>query len=66
MKKITKEMTIAQVVESFPQTTPVLMGLGLHCAGCPAAQSETIEDLAKSNQMNLDEFLENLNNTTKS
>jgi len=66
VKKITKEMTIAQVVESFPKAAPILMGFGFHCVGCPAAQSETIEDLARNNQMNLDEFLKSLNKAIES
>jgi hybrid cluster-associated redox disulfide protein len=66
IQKITKEMTIAEVVEKFPKATPILFGFGFHCTGCPAAQSETIEDLARNNQMNLDEFLESLNKAIKS
>lgn len=63
---ITKEMTIAEVVEKFPKAGPILMGFGFHCTGCPAAQSETIEDLAKNNQMDLEKFLKDLNRATKS
>lgn len=59
-------MTIAEVLENFPTAAAILMGFGHQCAGCPAAQSETIEDLAKSNQMDLAEFLENLNKSIKS
>ena len=42
VQKITKEMTIAEVVEKYPKAASILMGFGLHCAGCPGAQSETI------------------------
>lgn len=66
VQKITKEMTIAEVVEQFPKAAPILMGFGFHCAGCPAAQSETIEDLAKNNQLDLQELLESLNKAVKS
>jgi len=65
IKKITKEMTIAQVTENFPEAAPILMGYGFHCAGCPAAQSETIEDLARNNQMELEKFLKDLNKAIK-
>jgi len=58
-------MTIAEVVENFPKAAPILMGFGFHCVGCPAAQSETIEDLARNNQMNLEEFLGSLNKAIK-
>lgn len=54
-------MTIAEAVEKFPKAGSILMGFGFHCAGCPAAQSETIEDLAKNSQMDLEKFLEDLN-----
>ncbi|MDP3990838.1 MAG: DUF1858 domain-containing protein [Candidatus Nealsonbacteria bacterium] len=59
--KITKETTIAEVTKNYPKTAPILMGYGLYCAGCPMAQSETIEELAKNNQFNLKELLEALN-----
>jgi len=65
VKKITKEMTIAEVVENFPKAAPILSGFGFHCVGCPAAGEETIEDLARNNQMDLDEFLESLNKAVK-
>jgi len=66
VKKITKDMTIAQVVENFPKAAPILTGFGFHCVGCPSAQTETIEDLARNNQMNLEEFLESLNRAINS
>lgn len=66
MKKITKDMTIAKVVEDFPEVSPMLTESGFHCACCPAAQSETIEDLANNNQMDVDKFLESLNKAIES
>ena len=64
--KITKEMTIAEVVEKYPKAASILMGFGLHCAGCPGAQSETIGEMAANYQMDLDEFLKNLNKAIRS
>ena len=64
-RSITKEMTIAEATEKFPKVAPILMGFGFHCAGCPAAQSETIEDLAKNNQMDLKKLLASLNEAIK-
>ncbi len=65
-QKITKEMTVAEVVESFPKVAPILLGYGFHCAGCPVAKSETIEELAESNQLDLKTFLDSLNEAIKS
>ena len=64
--KITKEMTIAEVVEKYPKAASIHMGFGLHCAGCPGAQSETIGEMAANYQMDLDEFLKNLNKAIRS
>lgn len=65
VQKITKEMTIAEVVGKYPQAVPILFGYGFHCAGCPAAEKETIEDLAKINQMDLKKLLDTLNKAIK-
>lgn len=66
VKKINKEMTIAEVVQNFPEAGPILFGYGFHCMGCPAAQSETIEELAKNNQLDLKKLLASLNEAIKS
>lgn len=60
-KKITGKTTIAEVVEKFPKAAPILLAYGFHCAGCPAAQSETVEQLAQANQLDLKQLLESLN-----
>ncbi len=65
IQAITKEMTITEVLEKYPKTIAVFMNYGLHCAGCPLAQSETIEELAKANQMDLKKLLEDLNKAAK-
>jgi len=64
-QKITKEMAIAEVIEKYPKAAPILMGFGFHCVGCPMAQSETIEQLAKSNQIDLKKLLDSLNEAVK-
>ena len=63
--KITKEMTIAEVVEKYPKAALILMGFGLHCAGCPGAQSETIGEMAANYQMDLKKLLASLNEAIK-
>jgi len=64
-QKITKEMTINEVFKKYPKTVAIFMSYGLYCVGCPAAQSETIEELAKANQMDLKKLLESLNKVVK-
>ena len=47
MDKITKEMTIEEIFQNFPQQSQRLAqemsNTGLHCAGCSAATWETLE-----------------------
>jgi hybrid cluster-associated redox disulfide protein len=59
--KITKEMTIGEVIERYPQAALVLMENGFHCVGCPASQAETIEQGAQVHQVDLDKLLSDLN-----
>lgn len=42
-KKITKEMTIGEVAEKFPDSMKVLLENGIHCIGCAAAHWENLE-----------------------
>ena len=60
-QKITKGMTVAQVFEKYPETKPVFLDYGLYCVGCPMSQSETIEQAAKANEMDLKKLLRDLN-----
>jgi len=59
--KITKEMTIGEVMKKYPKTAFVFIDYGLHCVGCPMAQPETIEEAAKLHRIDLKRFLEDLN-----
>lgn len=60
-QKINKDMTISEVLEKYPKTFVVFMEYGLHCAGCPVAQLETIEHLAQVNLFDLKKLLQSLN-----
>jgi hybrid cluster-associated redox disulfide protein len=59
--KITKDMTIGEVVRQFPDSVAVLMGFGMGCVGCPSAQAETLEEAAAVHGLNLDELMAKLN-----
>src|SRR3989344_3514915 len=43
-RKITKDMTIGEVVQKYPAVTEVLMDEGVHCVGCGASYYETIAE----------------------
>ena len=60
-QKITKEMTIAEVLKLKPQAAAILMSRGMHCLGCVIAQGETLEQAAEVHGIPADELLEAIN-----
>ncbi|MCB2294613.1 DUF1858 domain-containing protein [Clostridium algoriphilum] len=59
--KITKDMTIGEVVRQSPESVQVLMNFGMGCVGCPSAQAETLEEAAMVHGLNLEELMTALN-----
>lgn len=59
--KISKEMTIGELVRSYPNAVPVLFSFGMGCVGCPSSQAETIEEAAMVHGMDLDQLMTALN-----
>ncbi len=53
---ITKNMTIGEVVEKYPQVASVMQAYGLHCIGCHVNPFESIEEGALSHGMPQDIF----------
>ena len=43
---VTKETTIGELLDKYPDAAPVLMGIGMHCLGCPSSQGESLEEAA--------------------
>ena len=46
MAQITKDMTIGEILRVDMDVATVLMGVGMHCLGCPASQGESLEEAA--------------------
>ena len=59
--RVTKDMTIGNLVGEYPQTIEVLFEFGMGCVGCPSAQSETIEEASFVHGFRLDTLLFRLN-----
>ncbi|MCR5234118.1 MAG: DUF1858 domain-containing protein [Lachnospiraceae bacterium] len=57
MADITKDMTIGEALMQKPEIAPVLMGMGMHCLGCPASQGESLEEAALVHGMDIDELM---------
>lgn len=58
---ITKEMTLAQIIQIKENAPEILMNFGMGCVGCPSSQAESLEDAAMVHGLNLDELLKALN-----
>jgi len=59
--KITKDMSIQEVVEKFPQTIQVFMMDGLGCVGCAIANFENIEQGAAAHGIDVNKLVDDLN-----
>lgn len=61
MSVITKEMSIMEVVQQWPQTAQVLMQHGMGCLGCAAAHFENIEQGAAAHGIDIESLMTALN-----
>lgn len=60
-KKVTNDMTIAQVLMMDKSTASIFMKHGMHCIGCPASSGESIEEASAVHGINADDLLRDLN-----
>ena len=65
MAKITKDMTVHEVLAVYPAAAEVFLSLGMHCAGCPSARGETVEQAAQKHGEDVGQMLEKLNAAAK-
>ena len=58
---ITREMSIGEVVEKYPQTAQVFLRHGLMCFGCAVAQFENVEQGATAHGISVEALIKDLN-----
>lgn len=46
--KITKNITLDELIKKYPQSAEVLLKYGFHCIGCAISDNETLEQGAKA------------------
>ncbi len=63
MAKITKDMTIGELLNICPEAGPALMGIGMYCLGCPASQGESIEEAAMVHGLDVNYVVDTVNAT---
>ena len=62
MEKITADMTIGEILEiRGEEVAPVLLGMGMHCLGCPSAQMETLLEACEVHGVDVNEILSQIN-----
>jgi len=59
--KVTKEMSIIDIVQNYPQSLEVFAKYGLGCVGCAAARFENLEAGAKVHGFDPDEMVAEIN-----
>ncbi|NPE26795.1 DUF1858 domain-containing protein [Methanococcoides sp. SA1] len=60
-KKITKDMTFAEIMELDKKAGKKLADRGLFCGGCPMAAFESLENGAAAHGVDADELVKELN-----
>ncbi|AKA71783.1 MULTISPECIES: DUF1858 domain-containing protein [Clostridium] len=61
MERITKDMTIGEIIRVNPKAAETLMTFGMGCVGCPSAQAESLEEAAQVHGMDIENLLRALN-----
>ena len=59
--RISKDMTIEEVIQQFPETIQVFSRYGVGCLGCSAAQYDNIEQGAVIHGLDTEQLLRELN-----
>ncbi len=61
MQTVNKDMTINEIISIDRELVRILMEAGMHCVGCPSAQSETLGEAGFVHGQNVDEIIQKMN-----
>jgi len=61
MGQITKETLIGDIIRMDKGTVLILAEAGMHCAGCPSAQGESLEEACMVHGMDADDLVGEIN-----
>lgn len=59
--KITKDLSILEVLQAYPEVRPIFIRHGMGCLECMGAMAETIETGARMHGIDLEKLLADLN-----
>lgn len=61
MNKVTKDMSITEIVQNYPESLEVFASYGMGCIGCAAARFENLEAGARVHGFDPDKMVEDIN-----
>ncbi|MEG2199834.1 MAG: DUF1858 domain-containing protein [Acetivibrio sp.] len=61
MAQVNKDMLIGELIQIDERIAPILMGVGMHCLGCPSSQGESLEEACMVHGLAVDELVDNIN-----
>jgi len=60
MIDITRETSLAEIIENCPEAMPAFQAIGMHCMGCAMASGENVEQACIVHGVDPDEFVADL------
>ena len=63
--QVTTDLTIAEVMDRWPETIPILFRYRMACVGCPIAPFETLAEVAVIYGLDLECFINELRQTIR-
>ena len=61
MAKVTGDTNIGELLRIDAGVAPILMGIGMHCRGCPASQGESIAEAAMVHGIDPEALVDEIN-----
>lgn len=61
MAQITKQTLIGEILQMDESSSKFFLEMGMHCLGCPASQSETLEQACQAHHVDPDQMTADLN-----
>lgn len=58
---VNRKTLIGEIVNQYPETAEVLLGIGMHCLGCPASQAESLEDACAVHGVDPESVIKDIN-----
>ena len=62
MVQITGETLIGELLNIDPDLAPILLGIGMHCLGCPSSQMESVSEAAMVHGIDPEALVNEINN----